>query len=207
MPAASAAVGPSSQLRQSDRQPWQSTLYQVVRDNVATLYEASEDGFGTPLPKFVRAELDGYLRCWAVASHTWSAKTAASGICWRSAVAAERFFHAAPVGAWPNALRYLLGYHRTLCAQVMQAIAHELMRARHCKVAILSAAPTGHSACSRARTQGQPCPMHTCVAVACLKGLRILLKHTTEPVVFGLVYGVGHVDGKDGALCRRGTAT
>jgi hypothetical protein len=38
-------------------------LYQVVRDNVATLYRASEDGFGSPLPGFVRAELDGYLRC------------------------------------------------------------------------------------------------------------------------------------------------
>lgn len=44
-------------------QPWHSTLYQVVRDNVATLYQASEDGFGTPLPRFVRAEFDGYLRC------------------------------------------------------------------------------------------------------------------------------------------------
>ena len=45
------------------QQPWDSTLYQVVRDNVATLYQASEDGFGSPLPGFVRAELSGYLGC------------------------------------------------------------------------------------------------------------------------------------------------
>ena len=60
--AVSAALG-SPRSGQRDRQPWQSTLYQVVRDNVATLQQASEDGFGTPLPKFVRAELDGFLRC------------------------------------------------------------------------------------------------------------------------------------------------
>jgi len=44
-------------------QPRDSALYQVVRDNVATLYQASEDGFGSPLPGFVREELDGYLGC------------------------------------------------------------------------------------------------------------------------------------------------
>ena len=37
-----------------------------------------------------------------------------------------------PIRHWvvslPFQLRYLLGYHRTLCTQVMQAIAHELMR-------------------------------------------------------------------------------
>ena len=56
-----AGAGPSP--TPLDRQPWHSALYQVVRDNVATLYQASEDGFGTPLPKFVRNELDGYLGC------------------------------------------------------------------------------------------------------------------------------------------------
>ena len=56
-----ASAGPSP--TPLDRQPWHSALYQVVRDNVATLYQASEDGFGTPLPKFVRNELDGYLGC------------------------------------------------------------------------------------------------------------------------------------------------
>ena len=54
-----AHLAPASQ----SRQPCDSPLYQVVRDNVATLYQASEDGFGSPLPGFVRAELDGYLRC------------------------------------------------------------------------------------------------------------------------------------------------
>jgi len=44
-------------------QPWDKALYQVVRDNVATLYRASEEGFCAPLPKFVRAELDGFLGC------------------------------------------------------------------------------------------------------------------------------------------------
>jgi hypothetical protein len=46
-----------------DRQPWHSVLYQVVRDNIATLFQASEDGFGTALPQFVRDELQGYLGC------------------------------------------------------------------------------------------------------------------------------------------------
>jgi len=45
------------------RPPWDGVLYQVVRDNVATLYRASEEGFSAPLPKFVRAELDGFLGC------------------------------------------------------------------------------------------------------------------------------------------------
>ena len=46
-----------------EHEPWQKALYQVVQANLATLYRASEDGFGTPLPQFVRAELDGYLGC------------------------------------------------------------------------------------------------------------------------------------------------
>jgi len=59
----SAASAVDSAAAFGDRQPWHSTLYQVVRDNVATLYRASEDGFGTALPEFVRAEFDGYLGC------------------------------------------------------------------------------------------------------------------------------------------------
>jgi Transposase zinc-binding domain/Putative transposase len=39
-------------------------LYAVVRDNLATLYGAVDDGeLAIALPKFVRKELDGYLTC------------------------------------------------------------------------------------------------------------------------------------------------
>ena len=45
------------------RRPEQGTLYQVVRDNLQTLYAAIEDGFACPLPAFVRNELEQYLDC------------------------------------------------------------------------------------------------------------------------------------------------
>jgi len=42
------------------RRPEQTTLYQVVRENLATLYSAVDDGaIEITLPKFVRKELDG----------------------------------------------------------------------------------------------------------------------------------------------------
>ena len=40
------------------RRPDRSTLYEVVRDNLETLYEATEQGFSTPLPAFVRREFE-----------------------------------------------------------------------------------------------------------------------------------------------------
>ena len=44
--------------------PEQSTLYEVVRDNLATLYAAVDEGaLSITLPAFVRKELDGYLAC------------------------------------------------------------------------------------------------------------------------------------------------
>jgi hypothetical protein len=43
------------------RRPELGTVYQVVRDNLQTLYAAVEDGFATPLPAFVRRELEQYL--------------------------------------------------------------------------------------------------------------------------------------------------
>jgi Transposase zinc-binding domain/Putative transposase len=46
------------------RRPEETTLYPVVRDNLATLYGAVEDGaLSLALPQFVRKELDGYLEC------------------------------------------------------------------------------------------------------------------------------------------------
>jgi hypothetical protein len=46
------------------RRPEESALYAVVRDNLATLYGAVEDGaLPISLPAFVRKELDGYLGC------------------------------------------------------------------------------------------------------------------------------------------------
>jgi len=44
------------------RQPEQGTLYEVVRDNLQTLYAAIEDGFASPLPAFVRDELKRAIR-------------------------------------------------------------------------------------------------------------------------------------------------
>jgi Transposase zinc-binding domain/Putative transposase len=46
------------------RRPEETTLYAVVRDNLATLYGAVADGaLPISLPAFVRKELDGYLEC------------------------------------------------------------------------------------------------------------------------------------------------
>ena len=45
------------------RRPEAGTLYQMVRDNLQTLYAAVEDGFATPLPAFVRDEFERYLDC------------------------------------------------------------------------------------------------------------------------------------------------
>lgn len=44
------------------RRPEKTTLYEVVRDNVETLYAATSES-GSELPAFVRAELEGYLDC------------------------------------------------------------------------------------------------------------------------------------------------
>jgi hypothetical protein len=49
---------------EKQRRPEESVLYAVVRDNLATLYDAVEDGeLAIALPKFVRKELEGYLTC------------------------------------------------------------------------------------------------------------------------------------------------
>jgi hypothetical protein len=46
------------------RRPEATTLYEVVRDNLETLYGAVDDGdLPIALPPFVRKELDGYLDC------------------------------------------------------------------------------------------------------------------------------------------------
>ncbi len=45
------------------RRPEQTTLYQVVRENLATLYGAVDGAMEMTLPKFVRKEFDGYLEC------------------------------------------------------------------------------------------------------------------------------------------------
>ena len=34
-----------------------------MRENLNTLYAATEHGFAAPLPEFVRTELEGYLDC------------------------------------------------------------------------------------------------------------------------------------------------
>ena len=45
------------------RRPERTTLYEVVRDNLATLYAASEEGVASALPGFVKRELESYLEC------------------------------------------------------------------------------------------------------------------------------------------------
>lgn len=45
------------------RRPELGTLHQVVRENLLTLYAAAEQGFESPLPAFVRHELEGYVAC------------------------------------------------------------------------------------------------------------------------------------------------
>jgi hypothetical protein len=46
------------------RRPEATTLYQVVQDNLETLYGAVDDGaVKLALPRFVRKELEGYLDC------------------------------------------------------------------------------------------------------------------------------------------------
>ena len=49
------------------RRPELTALHKIVREHLATFYAAAEAGFdGTPLPKFVRAEFDGYVGCGAL---------------------------------------------------------------------------------------------------------------------------------------------
>ena len=46
------------------RRPQATTLYEVVRDNIETLYRAVDEGaVPITLPAFVRKELEGYLDC------------------------------------------------------------------------------------------------------------------------------------------------
>jgi hypothetical protein len=51
-----------AQCRLQPRRPEETTLYQVVQDNLATLHGAVDDGaLAIALPKFVKKELEGYL--------------------------------------------------------------------------------------------------------------------------------------------------
>jgi hypothetical protein len=46
------------------RRPENRALHRVVRENLMTLYAATDDGgTGATLPAFVRKELEGYLDC------------------------------------------------------------------------------------------------------------------------------------------------
>ncbi len=55
---------PARALVYERRRPEATTLYQVVQDNLATLYGAVDDGaIPVALPSFVRRELEGYLNC------------------------------------------------------------------------------------------------------------------------------------------------
>jgi hypothetical protein len=45
------------------RRPEAGTLHQILRENLLTLYSAVEHGFATPLPEFVKRELEGFVDC------------------------------------------------------------------------------------------------------------------------------------------------
>jgi hypothetical protein len=55
--------GKSTQCAAQRRRPEQSAVHLVVRENVLTLFAAIEQGFASPLPEFVRSELEGYVHC------------------------------------------------------------------------------------------------------------------------------------------------
>jgi len=59
-----AAVLAAQQALFTRHRPEETTLYEVVRDNLETLYAAVDDcALSVGLPAFVRKELDGYLDC------------------------------------------------------------------------------------------------------------------------------------------------
>jgi hypothetical protein len=45
------------------RRPEQSALHLVARENLLTLFAAIEHRFASPLPEFVRSQLEGYVNC------------------------------------------------------------------------------------------------------------------------------------------------
>jgi hypothetical protein len=54
------AIGPTYERRRQET----TALYEVVRDNLETLYGAIEDGaLAVKLPKHAKKELEGYLDC------------------------------------------------------------------------------------------------------------------------------------------------
>ena len=61
VPGNSALPGATSYAR---RRPEDTTLHRVVRENLLTLYAATEAGFdGASLPDFVRHEFEQYVSC------------------------------------------------------------------------------------------------------------------------------------------------
>jgi len=56
-------LSPEASLAYARHRPELGTLHQVVRENLRTLYAASEQGFASALPEFVRGELEGFLDC------------------------------------------------------------------------------------------------------------------------------------------------
>jgi hypothetical protein len=62
LPGAASTAGPPRIYQRAT--PERTTLYDVVRENLQTLYAAVEDGYaGAALPPFVRQEFEGYLGC------------------------------------------------------------------------------------------------------------------------------------------------
>ena len=154
MAASTARADPCSPSTALEHHPWQKALYQVVQANVATLYRASEEGFGTPLPKFVRAELDGYLGCGVLGRgfahleckgcdkpHLLAFCCGGRGFCpsctgrrmaQTAANLTEFVLPDAPLRQWvftvPHALRALLAYDRRLLPAIYRIFYDSIQR-------------------------------------------------------------------------------
>jgi len=151
---AQASKRPQPSAASSDPQPWDRALYQVVRDNVATLYRASEEGFSAPLPKFVRAELDGLLGCGVLGrgfahlqckdcgkAHLVAFRCGGRGFCptccgrrmaEKSANLTEFVLPEAPLRQWvltvPHGLRAAVAYDRHLLPQLYRIFYSSIQR-------------------------------------------------------------------------------
>jgi hypothetical protein len=81
--------------------PETSALYEVVRDNLETLYGAIGDGaLAVRIPKHARKELEAYLDCGLLCRGfaRLNARTAGRGGWWRSVARAEASARRAPAG-------------------------------------------------------------------------------------------------------------
>ena len=134
------------------RKPTETVLYRVVRDHLATFLAHAEDSYSAPLPRYVRDELMGYLRCGVFAHGFTRARCdgcahellvafscKARGVCPSCAgrrmneVAAhlvDRVLPAVPVRQWVLSLPYALRSVPAFDAKALSAMVRSLRRSR-----------------------------------------------------------------------------